>query len=183
MIPKITRQLITLGICMNIFSLTAQCALSVGSQAPDFALPDQADKVRTLNEFKGKYVVLYFYPKDNTPGCTKQACQLRNNFDEFKKQNIVILGINYDSPKVHKRFAQQHNLPFTLLSDSNKLVAKQYGAKSWWFLPFPSRMTFVIDPQGAICAILPKVDVNTHATKVLSLIQQNMQKHPIKNKD
>lgn len=162
---------------MFMFSLSTVHALSVGDKAPEFSLPDQDAKMRTLSEFKGKYVVLYFYPKDNTPGCTKQACQLRDNFSEFKKQNIVVLGINYDSPKTHKLFAQQHHLPFTLLSDAKKLVAKQYGAKNWWFLPFPYRMTFIIDPQGTVCAILPKVDVKTHATKVLSLIQQDMLRH------
>ena len=157
-------------MCMTMFSLKA---LSEGDQAPTFSLLDQNSNLRTLNEFKGKYIVLYFYPKDNTPGCTKQACQLRNNFDEFKKQNITIIGINYDSPKTHKLFANKHNLPFTLLSDSKKSVAKAYGAKNWWFLPFPYRMTFIIDPQGVICSILSKIDIQKHANKVLNIIKQH----------
>ena len=122
---------------MTICKFSSLHALSVGNQAPDFSLQDQDNKTRTLHEFKGQYVVLYFYPKDNTPGCTKQACQLRDNFGEFKKQNIVVLGINYDSPSTHKEFAQQHNLPFTLLSDTNKKVAKQYGAKKLVVLTLP----------------------------------------------
>ncbi len=165
---------IVIGMCMTMFNLNA---ISIGSKAPDFSLLDQEAKMRTLGEFNGRFVVLYFYPKDNTPGCTKQACQLRNNFDDFKKQNIVVLGINYDTPKTHKIFALKHNLPFILLSDTTKAVAKKYGANNWWFLPFPYRMTFVIDPQGTICSILPNVDVAEHTTKVLHVIQQHKQKN------
>ena len=157
---------LTLGISMSFFNMNA---LSVGDKAPDFSLRDQDGNIRTLSEFRGSCVVLYFYPKDDTPGCTKEACGLRDSFDDFKKQGIAILGINYDSPKTHKAFKAKYHLPFILLSDAKKSVAKKYGAKSW--LPLmPSRMTFVIDPDGIICAILPKVDVATHAAKVLALI-------------
>lgn len=155
-------------MCMGIFSLNA---LSVGNAAPEFLLADQDQKMRTLAEFKGKYVVLYFYPKDDTPGCRKQACQLRDNFSEFEKQDIVVLGINYDSPKSHKKFKEKHNLPFILLSDKDKSVAQKYGAKNWWFIPVPYRMTFVIDPQGNITSILPSVDVASHAQEVLKIVQ------------
>ena len=167
---NIEKSLVVCGLCMSMFSLNA---FSVGDQPPAFSLPDQDSRVRTLNEFKGKYVVLYFYPKDNTPGCTKQACHLRDTFGEFKKQDIVVLGINYDSPEKHKKFAQKHNLPFILLSDSKKKVAKAYGAKNWWFLPFPRRMTFIIDPQGIICSIISKVNIRKHAAKVLDIIAQH----------
>ncbi|MFH1253978.1 MAG: peroxiredoxin [bacterium] len=156
-------------MCMSIFRLNA---LSVGEIAPDFSLPDQDNKIRSLSEFKGRYVVLYFYPKDNTPGCTKQACSLRDNFSEFEKRNIIVIGINYDSPKTHKKFKDANHLPFILLSDSSKAVAKKYGAKNWWFLPFPYRMTFVINPQGNICSILENVDVSTHTATILQIIQQ-----------
>jgi len=169
----VKKGLVTIGISMITFSLNA---LSVGMQAPDFSLPDQDAKMRTLSEFRNKYIVLYFYPKDNTPGRTKQACLLRNNFEEFKKQDIVILGINYDPPKTHKEFIEKHHLPFILLSDKEKQVAKKYGAKNWWFLPFPYRMTFIINPQGIICSLLPNVSVNDHATKVLAIIQKDKQK-------
>lgn len=154
--------------------------LSAGSKAPDFSLPDQNGNIRTLGEFAGKYVVLYFYVKDNTPGCTEQACQLRDNFDEFKKQDIVVLGVNYESPETHKAFAQQHHLPFILLSDAKKEVAQKYGAKRWWFFPFPCRMTFIIDPQGNLCSILTKVDVAKHAVQILSMIQQHRQDMALK---
>ncbi len=158
---------------LAMLSCNAVRALMVGSQAPDFSLSDQDGKTRTLSEFKGKYVVLYFYPKDNTSGCTKQACQLRDNYDEFKKEAIIVLGINYDSPKTHREFSNKHHLPFILLSDAKKSVAKAYGAKRWWFLPFPCRMTFVIDPQGIVCSIVSNVDVTTHAKQVLELVKQD----------
>jgi peroxiredoxin Q/BCP len=159
-----------LGIimCLGMFGLKG---LSQGNAAPQFELPDQDNKTRTLTEFKGKYIVLYFYPKDDTPGCTKQACQLRNHFDEFEKNDIVVLGINYDSPKSHKKFKEKHKLPFILLSDKKKAVAKKYGAKNWWFIPVPYRMTFVIDPEGNIVSIMESVDVGSHAEKVLDKVK------------
>lgn len=160
--------LLGIVMCLSMFKLSA---LSEGNAAPQFELPDQDNKTRTLTEFKGKYIVLYFYPKDDTPGCTKQACQLRNHFDEFEKNDIVVLGINYDSPKSHKKFKEKHKLPFILLSDQKKKVAKKYGAKNWWFLPIPSRMTFIINADGTIVSILKNVDVGNHAEKVLQIVQ------------
>jgi len=156
-----------LGSSMSLFNANA---LSVGDKAPNFSLKDQDGALRTLSEFKGSCVVPYFYPKDNTPGCTKEACSLRDNFDAFKNNNTVIVGISYDSPKSHKAFLEKHHLPFILLSDSDKTVAKLYGAKNSWFLPVPRRMTFVINKDGVICAILPKVDVSTHAADILKII-------------
>ncbi|PKN03252.1 peroxiredoxin [Candidatus Dependentiae bacterium HGW-Dependentiae-1] len=146
--------------------------LSTGKLAPNFSLPDQDNKLRTLSEFRGSYVVLYFYPKDNTPGCTKEACGLRDNFDTFAKQSIIIVGVSYDSPETHAQFKEKHQLPFTLLSDTDKKVAHLYGANRK-LIPLPQRMTFIINPQGIICAILPKVDVTTHATDILELIEQD----------
>ncbi len=150
--------------------------LAVGSIAPDFSLPDQEKKVRSLKEFRGSYVVLYFYPKDETPGCTQEACQLRDDFSAFTEQGIVILGVSYDSPASHKAFKENHLLPFTLLSDSDKTVAKKYGAYRW-FIPFARRITYVIDPQGVICAVIPNVDVSTHASQILALIEQDKKKN------
>lgn len=164
----IKNSLLGIVMCMGIFAANA---LSVGDVAPEFMLPDQDHKMRTLTEFKGKYVVLYFYPKDDTPGCRKQACQLRDNFGEFEKQDIVVLGINYDSPDSHKKFKEKYHLPFILLSDKDKETAKKYGAKNWWFIPVPYRMTFIIDPQGKISSILPDVDVASHAQEVLKIIE------------
>lgn len=150
--------------------------LAVGAIAPDFSLPDQDKKVRSLKEFKGSYVVLYFYPKDETPGCTQEACQLRDDFSAFTTQGIVILGISYDSPESHKAFKEHHHLPFTLLSDSKKTVAKKYGAYQW-FIPFARRITYVINPHGVICGVIPNVDISTHASNILNIIEQTKKKN------
>lgn len=150
--------------------------LTIGSIAPDFSLPDQDKKVRTLKEFRGSYVVLYFYPKDETPGCTKEACGLRDDFSAFTTQGIVILGVSYDSPASHKAFKENHHLSFTLLSDSDKTVAKKYGAYRW-FIPFARRITYLINPQGIICAVIPRVDVSTHASQILTLITHDKEKN------
>ena len=152
--------------------------LAVGDKAPDFSLIDQDNKIQTLTSQGGKYVVIYFYPKDDTPGCTKQACGLRDNFNQFSHNNITVFGINYDSPQSHKKFIEKYRLPFTLLSDSNKEVAKAYGAKNRWFIPVPHRMTFVVNPQGIICAILPSVDVSTHASAILEIIARDQGQIP-----
>lgn len=141
-----------------------------GDPAPDFTLVDDTGKLRTLSEFKGKKVVLYFYPKDNTSGCTQEACSLRDNYATFAQHNIVILGISYDSVASHKAFKAAHQLPFTLLSDTKKTVAKKYGAATYWFfwtLPVPKRMTFIINEQGVITHILRAVDPTTHTDMVL----------------
>jgi thioredoxin-dependent peroxiredoxin len=165
---------------MGPFNATCKAAavLQVGSQAPVFKLSDEQGKERTLEEFKNQYVVLYFYPKDETPGCTKQACSLRDNFDAFSQKNIVVLGISYDKPAAHKSFKEKHKLPFILLSDSDKSVAKAYGAAQYFLgftLPIPQRKTFVIAPGGTIIDIMPNVDVSMHTKNVLERIEAHKQ--------
>jgi thioredoxin-dependent peroxiredoxin len=151
-------------------SLTAR-SLKAGDAAPDFSLPDENGKVRTLQEFRGKKVVLYFYPKDETPDCTKEACSIRDGFKELESQGIIVLGVSFDSVKSHKKFKEHHKLPFILLSDSNKSVAKRYHAVGnflfFFTAPIPSRMTFLIDEQGKIVHIMEKVDVKNHASQIL----------------
>lgn len=149
--------------------------LPVGSKAPDFSLPDQNGQMRTLHECKGRYVVLYFYLKDNTSVCTAEACQFRDSFDEFRKQNVVVMGIDYESPETHRAFAQKHNLPIILLSDTTKEVAQKYGVKRWWWAPFPYRVTFIIDPQGVICSVLTSINVTKQPDQILARIQQHQQ--------
>ncbi|MBY0353268.1 peroxiredoxin [Candidatus Babeliales bacterium] len=145
--------------------------LAVGAKAPDFTLKNDAGVDCSLHDFVGKKVVLYFYPKDSTPGCTKEACSLRNSYDDFKKNDIVLLGVSYDSVSSHRKFKEKHNLPFPLLSDSKKKVAKAYGAASTWLFfftaPIPSRITFLIDEKGVIVAVIKDVDVSNHAKEVL----------------
>jgi peroxiredoxin Q/BCP len=142
--------------------------LKVGDPAPDFSLKDESGKLWQLSEFKGKKVTLYFYPRDNTPGCTSQACSFRDGYQQLQEAGIVVLGVSYDSPESHRKFKEQHHLPFALLSDQDKQVAKAYGAYGgWlWFL-MPKRYTYLIDENGVVVHIFKKVDVNRQAEEVL----------------
>jgi len=148
--------------------------LKIGDKAPDFKLKDDSGQSRTLAEFYGKKVVLYFYPKDDTPGCTKEACSFRDNYNAFEENGIVVLGISYDSPESHKNFKQKYNLPFILLSDETKKVAKAYGAYGGLTkVFFPKRITFLINEEGIICHIFEKVTVTEHAGEVLDTLLQS----------
>jgi peroxiredoxin Q/BCP len=148
--------------------------LSIGDKAPDFTLPtDQDNQVITLSQLKGKKVVLYFYPKDNTPGCTKEACDFRDHFPTFSKKDVLVFGISKDSAKAHSKFKEKYGLPFTLLVDANADVCEAYGVinkKSLFGKTFLGiqRSTFVIDEKGIICAIWRKVKVNGHVEQVLN---------------
>lgn len=145
-------------------------SILIGQKAPDFSLQDQDGVWHTLHEFSGKKVVLYFYPKDNTPGCTQQACGLRDAYGIYKEHNITILGINYDSVQSHKNFKEKHALPFILLTDSTHEVAKAYGAyQTIVNLLFPARLTVLINEEGYIISVLKNIDVATHAHNVLKL--------------
>jgi peroxiredoxin Q/BCP len=146
--------------------------LQIGDIAPDFALPNQDEQMVHLSDFKGKKVVLYFYPKDDTPACTKEACSFRNCFDKFNDLNIEILGISCDPPKSHREFIEKFNLPFQLLSDSNTKVASEWGAygeKNAYGRKYMGihRLTFIIDEDGMINHIFEKVYPTTHANDVL----------------
>lgn len=148
-------------------------SVKIGDIAPDFKLKDETGNFRSLEEFRGSKVALYFYPKDDTPGCTKQACSLRDGYLDLKEANIVILGISYDSPESHKKFAEEYNLPFLLLSDENREVAKKYGS-SWRVLGnfLIKRQTYLINEDGIIVDILKKINVNQHAQEVIKAFQK-----------
>jgi thioredoxin-dependent peroxiredoxin len=160
------------GIC---FTGAAQSALAatppaVGNPAPAFRLQDQAGAWHELKDYRGKWLVLYFYPKDDTPGCTTQACEFRDNIFAFNKLGAVILGISVDDVASHKAFAEQHSLPFTLLADSSKDTAKRYGVlrSALGLMEIASRETFIIDPQGRIAKHYPSVDPKGHSQTVLT---------------
>ena len=147
-------------------------ALEVGDKAPDITLPDQVGEVHNLSDYEGKWVLLYFYPKDDTPGCTKEACLLRDNYDSFKKIKAVVLGVSVDSVKSHKKFADKYDLPFTLLADADKEVVNAYGV--WGEKRFMGRTymgtrrwSFLIDPDGRIAKIYEDVKPAEHAEQVL----------------
>lgn len=149
-----------------------------GERAPDFELPSWPEgKPVRLSDFRGKWVVLYFYPKDMTSGCTKEACQFRDLHPQFEKVSAVVLGVSKDSLKSHQKFAEKYNLPFRLLSDENAGVAQAYGVwveKSMYGRKYMGmeRSTFLIDPEGIVRRVWRKVKVDGHADEVLKAIEE-----------
>jgi thioredoxin-dependent peroxiredoxin len=147
-----------------------------GEKAPDFKLPSSEGSEVSLKDLRGKPVVVYFYPKDDTPGCTKQACAFRDGYAALKKK-AVLLGVSPDSTESHERFRDKYKLPFALLADPDKAVAKKYGAFGEKMLYGKKvvgmiRSTFVIDAQGVVRKVFPKVRVDGHADKVLEALAQ-----------
>ncbi|MBP7005880.1 thioredoxin-dependent thiol peroxidase [Patescibacteria group bacterium] len=147
--------------------------LTIGDKAPDFRLNDQKGEERTLAEAKGKWVLIYFYPKDDTPGCTKEACQLRDNFPAFRKLGVEVFGVSVDSVKSHEKFVTKYELPFVLLADDQKEMVQAYGV--WGERSFighkymgTSRTSFLVDPQGKIAKIYESVKPAKHAEEVLN---------------
>ncbi|TSC73554.1 MAG: peroxiredoxin Q/BCP [Parcubacteria group bacterium Gr01-1014_70] len=150
---------------------------ATGTKASNFTLPDQNGNIHTLSDYKGQWVLLYFYPKDDTPGCTKEACGMRDVFPKFKKMDAVVFGISADSVMRHKKFAEKYKLPFILLSDENKDIIKAYGV--WAKKKFMGReymgivrTSFLIDPKGKIAKIYEKVKPETHAEEVLQDLRE-----------
>jgi len=143
------------------------CQIKIGELAPDFSLTDENNKIHTLEKYKGKNIVLYFYPKDFTPGCTQQACSLRDISKELIKRNTVVLGISYDSREKHVGFSKKYNLNFPLLSDKDKSISKLYESKGWLF---PKRKTFIINKEGKIAHIIDPVNIITHNNIILSIL-------------
>jgi peroxiredoxin Q/BCP len=146
--------------------------LKVGDPAPDFTVPDQTGQAVTLAAFRGRAVVLYFYPRDNTPGCTVEACAFRDEHAVLEKHNAVVLGVSTDSVESHGKFAQKYTLPFPLLADTDRRIVTAYGVwgeKRFMGRSYQSthRVTFLIDRAGRIAAIWPKVKPATHAREVL----------------
>ena len=149
--------------------------LDIGIKAPDFTLPDKDGKNISLSDFIGKKIILYFYPKDNTPGCTKQACAFAANFEKFKEIDAVVIGISKDSTASHSKFAAKYNLPFILLSDTELAAIqaydvwkekKLYGKVSMGVV----RTTYIIDENGTIEKVMPKVKPDTNAAEILDYL-------------
>jgi peroxiredoxin Q/BCP len=141
---------------------------AVGASAPDFRLQDQDGKWHTLDEYAGRWVVLYFYPKDGTPGCTKQVCKYRDEIVKVRAAGAEVLGVSVDDVDSHEKFAKEHNVPFPLLADSDKATAKAYGVLTSKFgFTFARRDTFVIDPQGRVAKYYQDVDPEKNVEQVL----------------
>jgi peroxiredoxin Q/BCP len=149
--------------------------LGVGDKAPPFKAADQDGNSVSLRDFKGQKVVLYFYPKDDTPGCTKEACSFRDGWAKFRRRKVAVLGVSVDDEKSHKKFAEKYSLPFTLLADEDKAIVNAYGVwgeKSLYGRTFMGirRVTYLIDENGRIAAVWPKVKPDGHADEILAAV-------------
>lgn len=160
----------------------AQDPPAVGTTAPKFRLQDQTGKWHTLADYKGKWVVLYFYPKDKTPGCTTQACEFRDNIFAYRDLNAVVLGVSVDDVESHKAFSDENNLPFPILADVEKKATTAYGTltKYLGIAELARRDTFIIDPQGKIAKHYQKVEPKGHSELVLADLKQLAAKTPAK---
>ena len=151
--------------------------LEVGTKAPEFTLPDKDGNPVSLSDFLGKKVVLYFYPKDNTPGCTKQACAFAASYEGFKAKNVAVIGVSKDSVASHQKFAAKYDLPFILLSDPELQAIQAYGVwqekKLYGKVSMGVvRSTYLIDEQGVIARVMPKVKPDTNAADILAALEQ-----------
>ena len=152
-----------------LLPLLASAEPAAGSMAPGFRLQDQHDAWVSLADQKGKWLVVYFYPMDETPGCTTEACEFRDNIFAFRRLGVNVLGISVQDVASKKKFAAKHSLPFSVLADSSKAVAKAYGVLS--ILGYAHRETFVIDPQGRIAKHFADVDPKAHSQQLLADLQ------------
>ncbi len=157
----------------KLSSKAGEVTLQVGDKAPDFSLKSDKEETVKLSSYKGKKVVIYFYPKDDTPGCTKEACSFRDGFSEIQRKGAIILGVSTDSVESHKKFKEKYHLNFQLLSDADKKVVNAYGVwkeKAMYGKKYMGieRTTFVIDENGKIKKVFPKVKVEGHYDEVLA---------------
>jgi thioredoxin-dependent peroxiredoxin len=155
---------------------TPEMKLKEGDTAPNFTAPGSGGSPVSLSDFRGKHVVLYFYPRDDTPGCTKEACGFRDAYEEFKQAGAIVLGVSVDPLKAHDKFINKFKLPFTLIADTDKAVVQKYGV--WGQKTFMGRkymgthrVTFLIDPEGKIQKIWPLVKPEQHPDEVLGAIR------------
>jgi peroxiredoxin Q/BCP len=150
--------------------------LKEGDKAPDFTAKDQDGNIVSLSDFRGKNVILYFYPKDNTPTCTAEACNFRDNYQSLLSKGFAVIGVSTDTEKSHKRFEKKFSLPFPLIADPDRKIVEQYGlwAEKMLFgrkYMGTLRTTFVIDPKGKIIAVIDKVDSKNSSQQVIDLLQ------------
>ena len=162
--------LISLAIAFYLFRVNVMAApiLKIGDDAPSFTLPDSQGNQINSNDFKGKWIVLYFYPKDDTPGCTAEACHFRDDFKLLESLGAKVIGISIDDSFSHKKFAEKYNLPFPLLSDALGEVARRYGAlNNFLVIKLAKRYTYLINPQGKIAKIYLSVDTSKHSQEII----------------
>lgn len=174
--------LILFGLFAALALLVAQMARAgelakVGEAAPDFDLPDQNGVKHTLHEFTGKWLVLYFYPKDDTPGCTQEACAFRDDLHKLEALGAQVVGISVDDSNSHAEFAKKYHLPFPLLADKTGEVAAHYGAlMNFVLFKIAKRYTFLIDPQGKVARVYEKVETSKHSQEIIEDLKQLIEK-------
>lgn len=170
MISRLRRTLCFAGPALLLAgSARATDTLAAGQPAPDFSLPDQDGRTRRLAEWRGKWLVLYFYPKNDTPGCTTEACNFRDDWLQLQELGAEVVGVSVDTSDSHAAFARKYKLPFPLLADARGEVAARYGALSdWMVVKMAKRQTFIIDPQGRIARIYRSVDADQHSAEVVT---------------
>jgi len=145
----------------------------VGDPAPDFELRDQNGQLHAIEDYRGKWVALYFYPKDGTPGCTTEACEFRDNIFAFRRLNCQILGVSLDDEESHKAFAEEHGLPFPLLADTTGSAADAYGVKTRMLgMTMAKRQTFLIDPDGRVARHYADVDPDKHSAEIIADLEK-----------
>ena len=160
----------TLVLLVLLVSRAAQAGEvpKAGEVAPDFNLPDQHGQMHSLKQYAGKWLVLYFYPRDDTPGCTQEACAFRDDLHQLTDLGAQVVGVSVDDSSSHAEFAQKYHLPFPLLADRNAEVAQRYGVlRDWLLIKFAKRYTFLIDPQGRISKVYDKVETSRHSKEII----------------
>lgn len=166
---KFVIAILILALIAWAFRANGQEAPTVGTLAPEFELPDQTGQLHSLEDYRDHWVVLYFYPKDETPGCTTEACEFRDDIFEFRELNAQILGVSFDDVESHFKFAENHELPFPLLADTEGKAAEAYGVKTRMFgMTMAKRQTFLIDPAGNIAKHYESVKPDSHSQQVLT---------------
>ena len=165
---------IAIAIVLGFTSIgNANDDLGVGSEAPEFELSDQHGQLHSLEDYRDQWVVLYFYPKNNTPGCTTEACEFRDDIFAFRDLNAQVLGVSLDDVESHKAFAEEYGLPFPLLSDADGTTASAYGVKTRMFgMTVARRQTFIIGPNGTIAKHYEKVNPEEHSDEVLAGLRE-----------
>lgn len=161
-----------LSIILLLSSAVAFASPAVDEIAPDFKLPDQIGKMHSLKDYAGQWVVLYFYPKDDTPGCTTQACEFRDNIFAYRRLNAQVLGVSFDDVDSKKEFAEEYNLPFPILADVDGSAIDAYGVRSSMpLMKMSKRQTFIISPDGKVAKHYENVDVDTHSADVIAALE------------
>lgn len=166
--------LFAIVVALNFTSVgIANEQIAVGAPAPEFELTDQDGQLHSLEDYRDQWVVLYFYPKDGTPGCTTEACEFRDNVLAFRDMNAQILGVSLDDAESHKAFAEEHGLPFPLLADTDGKTSTAYGVKTRMFgMTVAKRQTFIVDPNGNIAKHYEKVKPDQHAAQILADLKE-----------